>query len=99
MVGTRRSLLVAALVAGALAVPAVASAAPTVVASASPGVPQDCQAGCIQSIRLACTATDPLSVLTTVRCWTTSYNAVSATMAGPAAAAQGNRTSSLLSGF
>ena len=84
MRGVRGSLLTAAVAAG-LAVPAGAAAAPSVVASAAPGVPQDCQAGCIGSLRVACAATDPLSVQTTVRCWTRSYNVFSSTQDLPAA--------------
>ena len=85
----RRSLLVTAATAAALAVPAAAQAAPAVVGSAVAGVPQDCQAGCIGSLRLTCAATDPLSVRTTVRCWTRyEYNAASNWQDGPAAVAQ-----------
>jgi hypothetical protein len=80
----RRSIVVAVM-AGALAVPAAASAAPSVVASAAPGVPQDCQAGCIQSIRVSCTAADALSVRTTVRCWTNATNVWSSWQNLPAA--------------
>ena len=86
----RRSLLITAAAAAALALPAAAQAAPVVAATAVMGVPQDCQAGCIGSLRLTCAATDALSVRTTVRCWTReTYNAVSGSQDGPAAVAQG----------
>jgi hypothetical protein len=68
-----------------LALPAAASAAPTVTASATPNAPQDCQAGCITTIRVACTATDALSAQTTVRCWTRSSYVLSSFQALPAA--------------
>ena len=84
----RRSLLLAAIGA-AMAFPAAASAAPVVTGTAVPGVPQDCQAGCIGSLKIQCTATDPLSVRTTVSCWTESYNRLTAWQDLPTAVVQG----------
>ena len=98
MRGVRGSLLTVAAVA-ALTVPAAAGAAPTVVASAVPGLPQDCQAGCIGSLRIACAATDALSVQTTVRCWTRSYDVYSSTQALPAAFVSVTTYSALLGSY
>lgn len=87
----RRSLLIAAVAGAALAAPSAAQAAPVVAGTATPNTPQDCQAGCIGSLRLTCAASDPVSVRTTVRCWTRStYNALSSTQDLPAAFVSGN---------
>jgi hypothetical protein len=98
MRGVRRSLLVGAMTA-VLMVPASAGAAPSVAASAVPGVPQDCQAGCIGSLRLTCAATDPLSVQTTVRCWTRTYSVFSSTQDLPAAFVSANTYNAILGSY
>ncbi len=99
MVGLRKSLLLGAVAAAALALPATASAAPRVTASAVPGVPQDCQAGCIGSIKVQCTATDALSVQTTVRCWTQSYNVLTSTQNLPTAFVQSTLYAPILGSY
>ena len=94
----RRSLLIA--VAGAaLAVPATASAAPNVVANAVAGTPQDCQAGCIGSLKLTCAASDPLSVETTVRCWTNRSYTLTLTQSLPVSVVTGTVYNPVLGGF
>ena len=81
----KKILTVSAVAAAALALPSAAAAAPTVTASATPNAPQDCQAGCITTIRVACTASDALSVETHVRCWTRSSYVLSSFQALPVA--------------
>ncbi len=93
-----RSLLIAAAGA-ALAWPAAASAAPNVVATAVVGPPQDCQAGCIGSLDVDCAATDALAVQTTVRCWTQSYDVLTATKAGPVATVSSREYNPILREF
>jgi hypothetical protein len=94
----RRSLLLAA-VGAAMAFPAAASAAPVVTGSAVPGMPQDCQAGCIGSLKMQCTATDPLSVRTTVSCWTRSYDTLTSTQDLPAAFVSGTVYNPIIGSF
>lgn len=98
MRGIRR-VLTGAAVAAALIIPATASAAPTVAATGAPGTPQDCQAGCIWTLKLACSAADPLSVQTTVRCWTNSWNKFTLTQDLPASALHATQYSSGLGGY
>jgi hypothetical protein len=96
----RRSLLLSAAAAVALACPAAAQAAPAVVGTAVAGVPQDCQAGCIGSLRLTCAATDAQAVRTTVRCWTRSAtNALTSWQDGPAAVVQGTVYNPVIGSF
>ena len=96
----RRSLLLAA-VGAAMAFPAAASAAPVVTGTAVPGFPQDCQAGCIGSLKVQCTATDPLSVRTTVSCWLSeySYNKLTASQDLPTAFVQGSVYNPILAAY
>jgi hypothetical protein len=94
----RRSLLLAA-VGAALALPAAASAAPTVVGSVAPGAPQDCQAGCIGSLKFQCAAADALAVRTTVSCWTNPNNKLTSFQDLPAAFVTGTQYSGVLASF
>ena len=97
----KRSVLAGLVTAAALAIPSAASAAPTVTATTVPGPPQDCQAGCIGSARVACTATDALSVRTTVRCWLShsSYNVLTSTQDLPTAFVSSVQYAPYLGGF